>query len=36
MGHGRIPVESQSDHGINKSTNVSKLSTAWLIRKMLM
>ena len=36
MGHGRIPVETLLDHGISASTNVSKLSVDWLIRKMLM
>ena len=35
-GHGCIPVEILSDHGISASANVSKLSVAWLIRKMLM
>ena len=34
MGHGHIPV--MSDHGISTSTDVFKLSVAWLIRKMLM
>ena len=36
MGHGHTPVETLSDHGINASTNVSKLCEAWLIKKMLM
>ena len=36
MGHGCIPVETLSDHDINESTNISKLSVALLIRKMLM
>ena len=34
MGHGHIPV--MSDHGISTSTDVFKLSVAWLIRKILM
>ena len=36
MGHGRMPGETLSDHSISESTNVSKLSVAWLIRRMLM
>ena len=36
MGHGHIPVETLSDHGSSASTNVFKLSAAWLIRKKLM
>ena len=36
MGHGCIPVETLSDHGISTNTNGSKLSVAWLIGKMLM
>ena len=35
MGHGHIPVETLSDYGTNASANVSKLSVAWLIMKML-
>ena len=36
MGHGRMPVETLSDHGTSSSANVFKLSIALLIRKMLM
>ena len=36
MGQGHIPVEIQSDYGISASTNVSKLSVARLIKKVLM
>ena len=36
MDHGRIPVETLSDHGISACSNVSKLSVVWLIRKMIM
>ena len=36
MSHGHIPVETLLDHGINKSTYVSKLFVAWLIRKILL
>ena len=35
MGHGHILVETLLNNGISTNT-VSKLSVAWLIRKMLM
>ena len=35
MGHGQ-PVEIPSDNGTSEKTNLSKLSLAWLIRKILM
>ena len=36
MGNGRLQIEILLDHGIRTSANVSKLSIAWLIRKILM
>ena len=35
MCYGRIPIETQSNHDINESTNFFKLSVAWLIGKVL-
>ena len=35
-GHGYIPGDTLSGHGISGSSNVSKLSVAWFIRKVLM
>ena len=32
MGHGCVLFETQSNHGYNEYTNVSKLSVIWLIR----
>ena len=35
MHPGRIPVETLSNNGISAITDISKLSVAWFIKKML-